>query len=165
LRLETCHVSAQRTGCHTKGAEDLPRWASDLLRQGVQKVFDLDALGAIAIGLALCSFEEVEHRRREVRRLCGGGEALQGAFDLCAQLHDSIDGSPKDLGHTCVPLQAPGQEVQWLDLGVFALVGECLGSGDQSATVVRVAFQRHRACFVGSHADKVAFVWPSANAK
>ncbi len=140
----------QRARTEPEGLEDHRRCATDLLGQRVEEVLDADRRRLD--GFLLRPVQEREHGAREIGQAVRAlGQSAELRLDLGRHLRRFRAGLLEDRGDAGISLDGPRQEVDGLDLGVLALVGQSLcrghdglGVGSVSSEVNRL-FRGHRA--------------------
>jgi hypothetical protein len=146
--LERGHVGAKASGSKPEGLEDDGRRSTNLLRERVEQVLDVNR--AAAARLFLGATQELQHRARKVRK--PGGRLVhpsEGRLRLDRDVRRIGSSATKDLLHAAVALDRSGQEMHRLDLRVLAFVGQTLRPRDERLRVGRVAVEVNR--LLGSH--------------
>jgi hypothetical protein len=141
-------VAAQAARPETERLEGHGGGSSNLLREGVEQVFDLDRFGA---RFAFGPRQKRKHRARKVRQPPGrGADASQGGLNLDREVSRVYAGSPEDLSSPPALLDRPREQVNRFDLSVLAIVSQALGARDDCFCVRRVPLEMN--CLLGGHA-------------
>ncbi len=124
--LERGHMGPQAARTETEGLKRDRGGPPNLLREGVEQVFDVDGF---APGFALCARQQCEHGAREVGEPPRGrADASQPGFDLELEVSRVDPCAPKDLARGSTLLDRARQQMDGLDLGVLAVVGQALSA-------------------------------------